>query len=235
MKDITPAILEKKLSDIKEKLSILRTRAKCVHLDIADGVYVPNQTWPFASGGFEDPDFQKILQEEEGLPYWQEFDYELDLMVADAVEKFDVYMKLGAKRIIFHLGAQKNIEEFENFLESLDMYMRESVEIGLAFKPHEDLAIVSRLTEKVDFLHVMGSDKVEFQGEGVVFTEKALENIKNLKEKLPGVVISVDIGVNLSNTEAILKAGADRLVVGSAIWKSGDPIDALESFQSLLY
>jgi len=234
MRDIIPAILEKKLESIKDKLAMLRERVKCVHLDIEDGLYVPNQTWPFTSGGFEDYDFQRILNEEEGMPYWQEFDFELDLMVADAVRDFDIYMKLGPKRIIFHLGAQKNLEEFENFLESLDMYIRDNVQIGLAFKPSDDLSVVSKLSHKVDFLHVMGSDKVGFQGEGVAFTDKALENIKYLRENLPGVVISVDIGVNLGNAEAILEAGADRLTVGSGIWKDPDPIGALENFESLL-
>ncbi|MCE9548815.1 hypothetical protein K8Q98_00205 [Candidatus Nomurabacteria bacterium] len=232
MRSITPAILEKKISEIKNKLTTLSGRVKCVHLDIEDGIFVPNQTWPFASGGFEDADFQRIMNEEEGLPFWQEFDFELDLMVMNAVEDFDIYMKLGPKRIIFHLGAQKNIEDFKHFLEGLDMYIRDSVEIGLAFKPSDDLAVVSDLANKVDFLHVMGSDKVGFQGES--FSEKALENIKFLRKNLPGVVMSVDIGINMEDAQMILDAGADRLVIGSSIWKSEDPIGALEYFQSLV-
>ena len=78
----------------------------------------------------------------------------------------------------------------------------------------------------------MGSDKIGFQGEN--FSQKALENIKFLKKNLPGIVVSVDIGVNLQNAESILDAGADRLIVGSSIWKSSDPIGALQSFQSLV-
>ena len=232
MAEIIPAILEKNFNEIKNKLTFLRGRAKCVQIDFCDGVFVPNQTWPFASGGFDDADFLKIINEEEGLPFWADFDFELDLMVADAVENFDIYMKLGPKRMIFHLGAQKNLEEFEHFLEGLDMYIRDNVEIGLAFKPSDDLSIVSKLSHKVDFLHCMGSDQIGFQGEA--FSDKALKNIKFLKKNLPGVVISVDIGVNLENAETILNAGADRLTVGSSVWKSPDPIGALETFQNLV-
>ena len=65
-------------------------------------------------------------------------------MVADAVENFDIYMKLGPKRIIFHLDAQKDIKEFEDFLDGLDMYIRDSVELGLAFKPSDDLALLAQ-------------------------------------------------------------------------------------------
>jgi ribulose-phosphate 3-epimerase len=232
MADITPAILEKNFSEIKNKLAFLRGRARCVQIDICDGVFAPNRTWPFASGGFNDADFIKIMNEEEGLPFWAEFDFELDLMVANAVENFDIYMKMGPKRMIFHLSAQKNLEEFEHFLEGLDMYIRDNVEIGLAFKPSDDLSMVSRFSHKVDFLHCMGSDQLGFQGE--VFSEKALENIKFLKKNLPGVVISVDIGINLQNAKTILGAGADRLTVGSSIWKSRDPIGTLQMFQSLV-
>ena len=234
MAEIIPTILEKDFREIKNKLTFLRGRAKCAHIDIQDGIFTEQPTWPFASGGFDDADFRKIMNEEDGLPFWEELDFELDLMVMDAAENFDLYMKLGPKRMIFHLGAQKDIKEFEDFLEGMDMYIRDNVELGLAFKPSEDLSVVSKLSHKVDFLHCMGSDKVGFQGEGVVFIDKALENIKFLKKNLPGVVISVDIGVNLQNAETILAAGADRLCVGSAIWKNEDPIGALETLQSLV-
>lgn len=232
MADITPAILEKNFSEIKNKLTFLRGKALCVQLDMCDGIFVPNQTWPFASGGFEDPDFVSIINEKEGLPFWEDFDFEFDLMVADAVENFDIYMKLGPKRMIFHLSAQKNLEEFEHFLEGLDMYIRDTVEIGLAFKPSDDLSIVSKFSHKVDFLQCMGIEKIGFQGEE--FDKKVLENIKFLKENLPGIVLSVDGGVNLENAELLLDVGTDRLTVGSGIWKSSDPIGALETFQSMV-
>src|SRR3989338_6885413 len=215
MNKIVPAILEKNFSEIKNKLSALRGLAKCAHIDICDGVAVPSQSWPFGSGhlgGF--------------------VDFEFDLMVADAVENFDLYMKLGPKRLIFHPEIKVDIEEFKNFLEGLDMYIRDVMEIGIAFKPSDDMSIVSQFSHKVDFLHCMGSDRIGFQGEN--FSEKALENIKFLKKNLPGVIVSVDIGINLENAQSILEAGADRLIIGSGIWKSSDPIGALKSFQNLV-
>lgn len=89
--------------ELKNKISTLRGIVPTIQIDLCDGVFVPSQTWPFTSGGFEDYNFQRIMNEEIGLPLWEEFDFELDLMVADAVENFDSYMKFGARRIIFHL------------------------------------------------------------------------------------------------------------------------------------
>src|SRR3989338_9695340 len=173
MNEIVPAIEEKNFSEIKNKLTALQGQARCVHIDLCDGVFVPSLSWPFASGGIDDFDFHKIMNEEEGMPFWDEFDFEFDLMVADASENFDLYMKLGTKRMIFHLGAQKDIEAFEHFLEGLDIYIRDMIEIGLAFNPSDDLSVVSKLSHKVDFLHCMGSDKIGFQGEA--FSDKALD------------------------------------------------------------
>jgi ribulose-phosphate 3-epimerase len=232
MREIMPAILEKDYKEIKNKLSALRDLAKTIHLDFCDGQFVPNQTWPYATGGLEDFEFLQIINEEEGLPYWQEFDFEFDMLTLDAVANFDIYAKLGPKRMIFHLAAQNSVEEFSQFIEGLDIYFRDNIEIGLAFRPSEDMEVVKKLSHKVDFLHAMGSDRVGYQGEP--FQMKTLENVRMLKEELPGIVISVDIGVNLENATEILDAGVDRLVVGSSIWKSGDPLGALENFQSLL-
>ena len=78
----------------------------------------------------------------------------------------------------------------------------------------------------------MGIDEVGMQGQK--FDKKVFENIKFLKAELPGLVLSVDGGVNLEDAEALLDLGADRLVVGSAIWKSSDPIGTLQTFQNLV-
>jgi ribulose-phosphate 3-epimerase len=80
----------------------------------------------------------------------------------------------------------------------------------------------------------MGIEKIGFQGQESKLNEKVLENIKFLKNNLPGVVVSVDGGINLENAERVLKTGVDRLAVGSAIWKSGDPVGALKTFQGLV-
>ena len=229
--EIIPGILEKNLSSIKDKLTFLRGRTKCVQIDFCDGNFVRSQTWPFAFGGFEDYDFKKIINEEEGLPFWNEFDFEFDLMVENAVENFDIYMKLGPKRIIFHLGAQKSIKEFEHFLDGIDLYTRDNVEIGLAFMPDADMSLVSRLAYKVDFLQCMGIDEIGFQNQK--FNKKVLENVRFLKKELPGVVLSIDGGVNFEDIESIINAGVNRVVIGSGIWKNPDPIGALQSFQDL--
>ena len=135
MIEIIPAILPKNYEDLKNKIALVRGFAHVAQIDICDGVYVKTATWPFLSraesrDGMDflendlDQHFRAILNEQEGLPFWEDIDFELDLMVSNAMENFDVYAKLGPRRIIFHLGAQdvqKDLEEFKNFLEGIDV------------------------------------------------------------------------------------------------------------------
>ncbi len=257
MAEITPAVLPKNYEDLKNKISLVRGLAPVVQVDICDGVFVKNITWPFEgrgknlgnlssrgshSGGEgrRDEEFQdfsldqhfiRILNEQEGMPFWEDIDFELDLMVSDAVENFDIYTKLGPRRIIFHLEAVSEQEEFQDFLEGIDTYIREAIQIGVAIGPLTPIEKIFPLIDSIDFVQCMGIDHEGIQGEE--FDPRCLEQIKKLKAKFPDIVISVDGGVNLETAPEIIAAGADRLVAGSAIFNTDDIIDTIERFKNL--
>ena len=232
MAEIIPAILPKNYEDLKNNIALVRGIVPIAQIDICDGAFVKNLTWPFSSPGqITDEHFQNIINEQEGLPFWEDIDFELDLMVSDVVENFDIYMKLGPRRIIFHLEAVGDLEEFKNFLEGIDNYVRDVVEIGLAISPTTPVEQIFSLVPHIDFVQVMGIDHTGFQGEE--FDKKCLEHIKKLKEKFSDLVISVDGGVDLDVAPALLRAGASRLVSGSAIFNTDDIIDAIERFKNL--
>lgn len=217
--------------ELKNKIGSLRGIVSTIQIDFCDGVFAPNQTWPFTTGGFDDYDFRKIIQEEQGLPFWDEFDFEFDLMVANAVENFDIYMKLGPKRMIFHLEAMGNLEDFRNFLEGIDLYTRDNVQIGLAFKPSMLLENVFPLIAFVDFIQCMGNDKISVSGTSL--DEKIYDKIKLLRKKYPELPIEIDIGVNEQTAPLLVEAGATKLVTGSALSGSYDKMELVERFQNL--
>ena len=233
MSEIIPAILPKNYEDLKNKIALVRGLVPLVQVDICDGVFVKNTTWPFVGGDF-DPHFKSILNEAEGLPFWEDLDFELDLMVHDAVQNFDLYTKLGPRRIIFHIEAeeiQRDLEEFKNFLEGIDSYARDVIEIGIAINQSTEVEKIFPLVNSVDFVQVMGIANIGFQGEE--FDEACLEQIKNLKEKFSGVIISVDGGVNMKSATKLVDAGVDRLVIGSAIFNTDDIINTIEEFKQI--
>jgi ribulose-phosphate 3-epimerase len=242
MAEIIPAILPKNYEDLKNKISLVRGIVPIAQIDICDGVFVKTTTWPFPSRAqsrdnteFLDNDldqhFKNILNEQEGLPFWEDIDFELDLMVSDAVSNFDVYAKLGPRRIVFHIEAVGDLEEFQNFLEGIDTYTRDVIEIGAAISPNMPVEQIFPLINNIDFVQVMGIDREGVQGED--FDPRCLEHIKKLKEKFPDLVISVDGAVDGETAPKLIEAGADRLAIGSAIFNTDDIISTIEQFKSL--
>lgn len=232
MLEVIPAVLAKDYEEMKDKIALVRGIVPIVQIDFCDGIFVKNKTWPFSAGGADDVKFKSILNEEEGMPFWEDIDFELDLMVADAVENFDIYTKLGPKRIVFHIEAVGNLEEFKNFLEGIDVYVRDAIQIGIAINTATPVEQIFPLVNHIDFVQCMGIEKTGFQGQS--FDERVLSHIKILKEKYPNIIISVDGGVNFETAPKLIKAGADRLVAGSLILKSVDIRETISELESLV-
>ena len=77
----------------------------------------------------------------------------------------------------------------------------------------------------------MGIEKIGFQGQS--FDERVLHKVNDLRERFPELIISIDGGVSLETAPLLIKAGANRLVAGSAILKSEDIEKTIKEFQSL--
>ncbi len=234
MFEIIPAILVKKFDDLQDTLSKLVGVVHTVQVDFCDGVFVPSKTWPYADGIDEegkimDHHFNKIINEEEGMPFWNEFEFELHLMVNQAHKDFGTFLKLGPKAVLFQLEAEGEVAEFKEFLEGIDPYVRDNIDIGLSINIDTDLEIVYPLVPLLSFIQVMGIAKIGYQGQG--FDDRALEKIKTLRAKYPDLIITVDGSVNMETAPRIIKAGATKLVVGSALWKDDDPAGAIFEMQ----
>ncbi|MFH1608925.1 MAG: hypothetical protein ABH951_02845, partial [Patescibacteria group bacterium] len=210
---------------------LVRGIVPMAQIDLCDGIFVKNKTWPFSTGGADDMNFHRIMLEQEGMPFWEDIEFELDLMVADAVENFDIYTKLSPKRIIFHIEAFENIDEFKNFIEGLDVYIRDSIQIGIAVNVDTEVEKIFNLVNYVDFVQCMGIEKIGFQGQD--FDERVLEQIKKLRTEFPDLIISVDGGVSFDTAQELVNAGANRLVAGSAILKSQDIRETIAELENL--
>lgn len=229
MKEIIPAILPKNFEDLKSKIGQMRGLVPIVQVDLCDGIFVPTITWPFRDQDARSVD--EILNEREGMPYWDEINFEFDLMVSDAVENLEKYIKLGARRLVFHIEAVGDAQEFREFIEGMDMYVKENLDIGVALNNDTSLEIIESFIHDIDFVQLMGIANIGKQGEP--FDERVLEKIEQLKTKHPDIIISIDGAVNEDSAERLLVAGADRLVIGSAIWESDDIVGALSYFKEL--
>ncbi len=104
---ILPGIMPKDLTELRNKLSLIFDWGGAVQLDLMDGVYVPEATWPY--NGENQEEVNKILNEDDGLPYWENFssDHSLDFVSEKAGELFvddEIFeMELIEYHIIFEL------------------------------------------------------------------------------------------------------------------------------------
>jgi ribulose-phosphate 3-epimerase len=227
MIEIIPAIMPKNIEDMRSKMAQVLDATKIVQLDIMDGIFVPEKTFPYFLK--DSSIMEEIAKEEESLPFWKEMDIELDLMVSDAEEKFMDFVSLGPRRIIFHYESLKNPKDF---LENIDPYIKETIEIGLSFNNDTDINEIKDLISLVSFVQCMGIDKIGYQGKP--FDERVIEKVKELRKEFPDLVISID---GAMNEETILKfkdLKVNRFVVGSAVFRSDDPKGMVSFLSSVI-
>lgn len=229
MTEVIPAILVEDFEELRASISRVVSVARTVQVDICDGKFTPYASWPMQ--GSDERSVQGILNEEEGLPFWDSLDFEFDLMVINAHEQFEFFTRLGAKRIVFHIEAELNKDKFKEFLEGMDMYFRENVQVGVAINTTTPVSELDSIISYIDFVQCMGIESIGHQGEP--FDERVLDQIKSLRVKYPELIISVDGSVNEKTAPLLVKAGANRLVVGSALMASLDVRETIKNLESL--
>ncbi len=224
MSHIVPAILPKDFSEILAKLELVRGVAGTVQIDIADGKFAPNKTWPYVGDHGE---ISSLMTEAEGFPFWQDFDFEFDLMVGKPQEAVPFWVRAGASRVIVHIESTA-----PDTLSDLITEWKHVVDIGLALKPSTPTEKLETFLHEVSFVQCMGNDRIGFGG--VPLDEQVvLPKITHLRKKYPELTISVDIGVNLETAPRLIEAGASRLVAGSAVFGKANPAQAVRELEAL--
>ena len=221
--EILPAILPKSFEDLRALLSLMSGVSPVVQVDVVDGMYAPNKTWPYKG----DQSFERIMSGDEGMPFWDTIEIEFDLMVSDPAEEVEKFVRAGAARIVVHGGSASALQALEKIQELRDEGAFNG-EVGVAVPVDADVAQLEPFQTQFDYLQVMGIGKIGFQGQ--LFDERALSVIKDLHELYPEVAIQVDGGVSIERVGAMVRAGASRLIVGSAIFSSDNPARAYTDF-----
>jgi ribulose-phosphate 3-epimerase len=229
--EIIPAILPKDFAELEEKIGLVKGLVPLVQVDVCDGKFTPKPCWPYKK---QDDNFAAILREERGLPSWQDVDYEMDLMISDPEKELENWVLSGAKRLIIHFESLKipgnpltAAERMENIIAEL----QGRVEIGIAIGLDTPVDDITPFIHDIDVVQCMGIAKIGFQGQD--FNPLVLEKIRELKERFPERAVSVDGGVSIETAGMLRDAGADRLIVGSAIFDNENVVDAYEKFENI--
>ena len=198
MIQIIPTIIAKDFQELNEKIKKIESYVEWAQLDVMDGKFVNNLTW-------NNPADLKNLE--------NNLNKEAHLMINDPEEVIDQWIKSGVKRIIFHYEATDKHQEI------IEKIKKSGLEVGLAINPETSISILDDLIEQIDLVLIMTVNP-GFGGQG--FLNESVDKIKQLREKYKDVKIGVDGGINLETAPKVIKAGANILAVGTAIFKSNN-------------
>lgn len=216
--------------DLAMKASLVRSLVPLVQVDIMDGKFVKSKSWPYRNAGKADEEhFLAMVNQNETLPFFDELDYEIDLMIAEPEIHIDEWLPLGASRLIFHIESIVDLEAFwahDIWKEGArDIGGQKVIEVGFAINPDTPPETLLPHMTKIDFVQVMGIARIGYQGEA--FDERALEVINKIRAAYPNIPISVDGAVSLETAALLKAAGATRLVSGSAVFGAEDVGEAI--------
>ncbi len=183
--------------NIKENIELLdKLNVDFLHIDIMDGIFVPNKTWDFE-------EIEKLIENAKTKK-------DIHLMVKNVKKYIDDFIKLNPENITFHYEAT------DNQLELIKYIQGKKIKAGLSIKPQTEIKEIKHLLKYIDLVLVMS---VEPGFGGQKYIENSTNKINDLKrlreENDYKYVIEVDGGINNETKEKA--KNADILVVGSYI------------------
>jgi ribulose-phosphate 3-epimerase len=211
---IAPSLLSANFGNLEKDIQMLNdSEADWIHLDIMDGVFVPNISF--------------------GIPVVNAVnklsDKHLDahLMIINPENYFEAFAKAGADSISFHLEATNHVHRAVQLLKNL------KVKAGIVLNPHSPVSLLENIITEVDFVLIM-SVNPGFGGQA--FIEESYKKIKALKQLIKSnhskALIQVDGGVNLQNSTKLYAAGADILVAGNAVFSAPNPVQMIAQIRN---
>lgn len=218
MIQIAPSMLSADFLHLEKDVEMVNGCADIFHLDIMDGVLVPNISYGF-------PVIEAIAKKAVKP-------MDAHLMIVHPEKYFERFAKTGVKMMSFHLEAADR--DGNDPAEMLDMIKSYGIKAGLAINPDIAPERVFPYLEKADYILVMAV----FAGfGGQKFIETTYDRIRAIKSEISRIgsscQIEVDGGVSPSNASALAAAGAEILVAGSAVFKAEDPASTVEAMRAV--
>ena len=216
MKIIAPSMLSCDFGKLVDEIEMVnQSEAGWFHLDIMDGVFVPNITF--------------------GTPILEVFKkyatkhLDAHLMIINPENYIEKFASLGAKTITVHFEACNNLINTINQIKKLD------VKAGIAINPDTALSSLESVISEIDLVCLMsvfpGFSGQKFIPETFVRLEKLKQIITKNHSK---AMIQIDGGVDLDNAKKLVSLGADILVAGSFVFKSEDAFNTIKKLNSVI-
>lgn len=199
----------------EEAVRLAQAGADSIHVDVMDGHFVPN----LAFG----PDIVRALHAHPGIPL------QVHLMLERPRSFISSFAECGADMLIFHYECDDDIKQLAKSAEDA------GCSAGLAINPETGFESIRNIVGSFDLLQIMG---VHPGLSGQAFIPDTLKKIGDARAYMDmehlGTVVAVDGGVKLENSQMILNAGADQLVVGSYLSSAEDVKAAIDRLKGII-
>jgi ribulose-phosphate 3-epimerase len=206
---ISPSILNADFLNLRSQIELInKSEADWIHLDIMDGVFVPNISFGFS--------IIKSIQSCSEKPL------DVHLMIVNPEQYVERFAEAGAFMITVHYEACTHLHSTIQQIKNI------GVKAGVALNPHTDVGLLKPILRDLDMVLIMTVNP-GFGGQG--FIESSYEKIRDLrtlsKELNPELLIQVDGGISTQNIKQLHDAGVDVFVAGTFVFKSKSPIDTI--------